>query len=152
MPQPYWLSSIVAIVALTSCSSSPAGPSPGGQAGYAGDWRGATLQGRPMSFTVSTDEKVTSITVEYSLNGCSGSRTFANLSLDIASVNRPPNSPNAGPFENPGFGFASGALDQPNFFNVSGAFTSSDTATGVMIFGEYAGCGNGAFVWNAARR
>jgi len=67
-------------------------------------------------------------------------------------VQRPPGAPSAGPFENPGFGYGSGAIDQSEFLGISGAFTSTETAVGVLTFGNYAGCGNGATVWNATRR
>jgi hypothetical protein len=138
-----------ALVASASCDGgSPSDPTPPDRNGYAGEWSGATLQGGPISFTVSPEQRVTSITITYNLNGCSDERTFSDLSLEIGT----PPRPGGGPFANPGFGYASGALDQPDFVSVTGAFTSTETATGVMVFSEYFGCGNGAFVWNAGRR
>jgi hypothetical protein len=70
---------IVLCALANACSTSA--PTP---VGYAGQWTGTTAQGRPIAFTVSADEKVTSITVGYSFNGCSGSQTFSNLNLDTA--------------------------------------------------------------------
>jgi hypothetical protein len=101
---------------------------------------------------VSSAQKVTDITLTYVLNGCSGSVTLTGLSLDIATLSRPPENPSAGPFDNPRFAYASGATSEPNFVSVSGAFTSSDTAVGVTGFSNFRGCGNGVAAWNATRR
>ncbi len=142
----------IALCAFASaCGSSATTPS---RTGYDGAWSGTTTQGRTIAFTVSPDQKVTTITVGYNLNGCSGSQTFSGLALDIVTVQRPPGSPSAGPFENPSFGYgsASGSSDNPNLIEISGAFTSSETATGVVVFNNYSGCGNGGATWNATRR
>ena len=139
-------------VAASSCTSSsgPSNPSP---LVYDGEWNGTTSHGRSMTVIVSPDQKVTSITVEYTFNGCSGSKTFSNLSLTIARSQPPPGNPQApGPFDNPGFGFGSGAPDGPDFTQVYGAFTSSQTATGSVVFGGYSGCGNGGAIWTATKR
>jgi hypothetical protein len=139
-------------VAASSCTSS-SGPSSPSPLVYDGEWNGTTSQGRSITVTVSADQKVTSITVEYNFNGCSGSKTFSNLSLAIARSQPPPGNPQApGPFDNPGFGFGSGAPDGPDFTQVYGAFTSSQTATGSVVFGGYSGCGNGGAIWTAGKR
>jgi hypothetical protein len=144
---------VAAVSTSLSCgSSSPVEPSDPARTGYSGEWSGPTIQGRVVSFTVSPNQKVTSITVGYNFNGCSGSRTFSNLSLDIATVQRPPGSPSAGPFENAGFGYGSGPIDQPDFLGISGSFTSTDTAVGVLTFSNFSSCGNGVAIWNATRR
>ena len=127
---------IGALLALLSCgSSSPTGPSPE-PSGYAGRWTGATLQGAPISFTVSSAERVTSITVSYNLNGCSGLLTFDGLSLAIETLIRPPENPSVGPFENQRFSYASGTPNEANFIGVTGAFPSLDTAIGITARGE----------------
>jgi len=90
---------------------------------YDGQWKGTTSQGRPITFTVSLDQKVTAITVGYSFNGCSGLNTFSNLNLDIG------NTPNPATTLGPGFGFGSGPPDGPNYMQVYGSFSSSTTAT-----------------------
>ncbi len=105
-----------------------------------------------MSFTVSPEQRVTSITVNYALNGCSGSATFTGLAVDIATVQRPPGNPGAGPFDNLGFGYASGGPQGANSINLTGAFTSTGTATGVTIYSDFHGCGSGVATWNATRR
>src|SRR6267142_4658669 len=116
-------------VSMSACQSSPPMPSPGAAPGYDGQWSGTTSQGRPITFAVSSDQKVTAITVGYNFNGCSGSKTFSNLALDNGT---PPNSfvPSAGP----GFGYGSGPPDGPNYTQVYGAFSSNASATGSAIF------------------
>jgi hypothetical protein len=143
---------VLAICGSSACGSgSPTEPSP--RAGYAGTWTGPTSQGGAITFTVSPEQKVVAIAVDYRLNGCSGNAVLPGLSLEIAAPQLAPGSPNAGgPFDNPSFGSGSQGVDQPNFLGVSGTFTSSDAAKGVLIFGEYAGCGSGLATWMAARR
>ena len=121
---------ILTMVALLCVSSScgdstPTSPS---NVGYAGQWSGTVLQGGSVSFTVSPEQRVTNITVSYSLSGCSGSTTFSGLALEIATPQRPPGHPSVGPFDNPGFGYASGTPQGQNFISLTGAFTSSGTA------------------------
>jgi hypothetical protein len=36
---------------------------------FTGDWTGTTFQGQPIAFTVSADKTITSITVDYAMNG-----------------------------------------------------------------------------------
>jgi hypothetical protein len=144
---------ILAQLVTTACGGgSPLPSSPTERSGYAGEWSGTTLQGDGMTFTVSPEQKVTAITITYRLNGCSGTRTVSGLSLDIARPTRPSGNPSAGPFDNPGFGYASGETIEQNFFSMVGAFTSNEIATGLTTFSNFMGCGNGATVWNARRR
>jgi hypothetical protein len=110
---------------------------------YDGQWKGTTSQGRPITFTVSLDQKVTAITVGYSFSGCSGLNAFSGLNLDIG------NGPNPATSLGPGFG--SGPPDGPNYTQVYGSFSSNTTATGSMIFGDYPSCGNAAGIWTATR-
>jgi hypothetical protein len=139
---------IVLLCALSSgCgSSSPTIPTSGGTGSYAGDWMGTTTQGRPIMFSVSADQKVTAINVGYSFNGCTGTRIFSNLALDIG------NPPNPATSLGPGFGYGSPAPDSPNYTQIYGSFTSSTTATGSVVFGAYTDCGNSGAVWTAAKR
>lgn len=145
---------ILAMVALLgvlgSCGGSPpTGPS---TSGYAGQWSGAVVQGGSVSFTVSPEQRVTSITVNCSLSGCSGSTTFDGLALDIATLQRPPENPGVGPFDNPRFACTSGGPQGTNSISLTGAFPSSGTATGVTIYNDFRGCGSGLATWNATRR
>jgi hypothetical protein len=131
---------------VTACGSTgPTGPQ-GGSTRYEGQWNGVTSQGRPISFTVSRDQKVTSITVGYNFNGCSGTSSFPNLSLTIAS-GPSPSSPTPGP----GFGYGSGPPDGANYTQVYGMFSSYTAATGSVAFGDFSGCGNAGAIWSATR-
>ena len=142
-------------VAAVACSGGDSMTGPSGSAtSYAGEWSGTTSQGTPLTVMVSPDQRVTSITVGYRFNGCSGSKTFTDLSLPIAVVQPPPGNPvPPGPFNNnPGFGYGSGSPEASDFTQVYGAFTSGATATGSIVFGSYAGCGNGTALWTASKR
>src|SRR4029077_16858134 len=100
--------------------------------------QGTTSQGRPITFAVSSDQKVTAITVGYSFNGCSGLKPFSNLNLDIGNTPTPATS------LGPGFGFGSGPPDGPNYTQVYGSFSSNTTATGPHSFcGFFSFCAAG---------
>jgi hypothetical protein len=142
-----FLLTISSFMWMSACGNGPTTPSSKAPARYDGEWSGTTSQGRPITFTVSSEQKVTAITVGYNFNGCSGLNTFPNLNLDIGT---PPN-PSA-PSLGPGFGFGSGPPDGPSFTEVLGSFTASTTATGSVIFGAYPVCGNAAALWTASKR
>lgn len=144
------LAMLVLLCAGSSCGGS--GPTSPSTVGYAGEWNGAVSQGGSVAFTVSEDQRVTRITVNYALSGCSGSATFSGLAADIATPQRPPGNPGAGPFDNPGFGYSSGAPQGANHISLTGAFTSSRTAIGVTVFSDFQGCGSGVGTWSATRR
>ena len=132
-------------VAVIGCGGSPSGPSPG-RSSYEGSWTGTTTQGRSISFLVSRDAVVTSITVDYSLNGCSGVSAYPNLSQPVQDMPGVPGS------RGPGFGYEEGHFTEPNYLQVVGSFTSNSTASGLIAFGEYRGCGNGVANWTASKR
>ena len=134
-------------VFISACSDSDAGPTTPGPARYDGEWTGTTSQGRPITFTVSPDQKVTDITVGYSFGSCSGTNTFSNLNLDIGTSPFP-GAPQIGP----GFGFGSGSPELPNYTQIYGNFSSSTSVNGSVIFGAYAGCGNSGGIWSATKR
>jgi hypothetical protein len=136
------------LISFSGCGDSAANnpTTPGGDpARYDGQWKGTTSQGRPITFTVSSAQKVTAITVGYSFNGCSGSNTFSNLNLDIGVT------PNPATSLGPGFGFGSGSPEGSNYTQVYGSFRSNTTASGTVIFGDFAGCGNAIGIWTATR-
>jgi hypothetical protein len=136
----------ILIGSVSGCGGSTIkSPTSGDTPRYDGQWKGTTSQGRPITFTVSVDQKVTAITVGYSFNGCSGLNTFSNLNLDIGTT------PNPATTLGPGFGFGSGPPDGPNYMQVYGSFSSNTTAMGSVIFGGYAGCGNAGGIWTATR-
>ena len=122
---------VLLICGLSGCGGSASTPTtPTTAARYDGEWNGTTSQGRLITFTVSSDQRVTAITVGYSFNGCFGMNTFSNLNLDIG------NPPNPTAFTaGPGFGYGSGPPDGPNYTQVYGSFSSSTTATGSAVFG-----------------
>jgi hypothetical protein len=134
------------LCALLACGGGPTTPSSGDTTNRDGQWSGTTSQGRPISFTVAGD-KVTAITIGYNFGGCSGTSTFANLSLDIGTSPFP-GAPNIGP----GFGFGSGNPELPNYTQVYGNFSTTTAAGGSMVFANFAGCGNAVGIWNAAKR
>jgi hypothetical protein len=112
-----------------------------------------TTQGRAIAFTVSPDQKVTSIVVGYNFAGCAGVSSFPNLSLEIGLPPAFPGVPRQPtPSSGPGFGFGSGAPDGPNYTQIYGSFTSSTSATGSIVFGTFQGCGNSGGIWTAAKR
>jgi hypothetical protein len=143
-PGPRFVAALWCVLMSACGSSSPTAPS---SPGYDGQWSGTTSQGRPITFIVSSAQKVTDITVGYSFNGCSGVNTFSNLNLDIGN---PPN-PNV-PSLGPGFGYGSGPPDGPNYTQVYGSFSSNTMATGSVVFGDYPGCGNAGGFWTATKR
>ncbi len=138
---------LVCLIITPACSGpgTPTSP-PGVMATYQGEWSGMTSQGMRISFTVA-DQKVTSINVGYNFNGCTGTNAFPNLNLVIGY---PPNP--TSPYPGPGFGFGSGAPDGPNYTQVYGTFSSSTAASGSLVFGDYAGCGNSLGIWSASRK
>ena len=139
------ITAMLLIGGLSGCGGTVKSPTTSGNMRYEGQWNGTTSQGRPISFTVSSDQKVTAITVGYSFNGCSGSNTFSNLNLDIGTT------PNPATTLGPGFGFGSGPPDGTNYTQVYGSFSSNTTATGSVVFGAYVGCGNAGGIWTATR-
>lgn len=117
-------------------------PSPTAPGGYAGEWSGATLTGERIAFTVSADQKVTAITVDYRFGGCSGTRTFSGLSIPIGTAS------GTSPF----FQHRATDSDSRNFISVDGFFDSSEVARGLVGFSDFMGCGESFGLWNARRR
>ena len=64
-------------VFLSGCDD--AGLTDPGPVGHVGEWSGSTFQGRPISFTVSSEQQVTTISLGYQIDSCSGVETFSNL-------------------------------------------------------------------------
>ena len=105
---------------------------------------------------------VTTISFGYSYQGCSGAKTFSNLSLPIGISPFPiPIEPNlVVPAGAPSFFYSDDRPANPaDFTSLSGAFTSSDGATGNVDYGGYS-CGDPKagfttvkqFTWTAARQ
>src|SRR5687768_8415135 len=77
-----WLCLSVALILESGCvlpRLPPTVPLLGPSSLSVGEWEGKTSQGRPIAFTVSQDEMVTSISLGYEFNDCSGTRRFLEL-------------------------------------------------------------------------
>jgi hypothetical protein len=148
---------IAACVVAPACGGGSSSPTtPTAPRGFSGQWSGVTQQGQPITFTVTPDEKVTSISVGYSFNGCSGTQTYSNLALEITpqivcipgpcppdlSSYRSLAYDTGDPFQGPSTsirGFLGERL---------GTFVSE----GQVNFRNYPGCGTAQTAWTAGRR
>jgi hypothetical protein len=141
---------VLALVTACGGTSTTPGPTP---VGNAGEWSGTTVQGTPIRFTVSSDEKVTAITIGYSFNSCSGSHTFADLRLETApSVTCIPGPCPPAISSYRAFGY-SVRSDDGRFTTVNGLFLPSGAAEGSAGFENYPSCGTALGVaWRASRR
>lgn len=142
---------VIALCALAGACGSSTAPT---SARYAGEWSGTTAQGRPIAFTISSAEAVTTITLGHDFSGCSGSQTFSNLSLNIA----PDVVCIPGPCPTPvssyrAFHYTSGnRIDGPST-DINGLFVSPERAEGTVNFRSYPVCGSAIGVtWSATRR
>ena len=118
-----------------------------------GEWEGTTSQGRPIAFTVSRDEKVTSITLGYEFNDCSGTREFFEVNVPTA----PDLTCMPGPCPRTAasyraFGFSDGTVAGGPYTQVNGVFLPRNQARGQAIFRDYPDCGSATVQWTATRR
>ena len=138
-----------ALIVLAAACGSQTSPN----ASYAGVWTGTTAQGEAISFTISSSEAVTAITVGYSFNGCRGSQRFENLNISIVpqvTCIPGPCSPSITTFRQ--FGYASGNPLQDPSTQVNGLFLSTSSAEGSANFRNFVGCGDAIGVaWTATR-
>ena len=137
------------VVAAVACQRST-GPS---GASYNGNWSGTTSQGRPIAFTISSNETVTSITVGHDFNGCSGSQTFSGLSISIKPmVECIPAPCPASVTSYRDFHHLSGNPFEGQATDVNGLLLGG-TAQGTVNFRNFAGCGTVTGVsWTASKR
>jgi hypothetical protein len=133
---------VLALALAAACGRGPSGPS---AVSYAGEWTGATSQGTPIAFTVSSDRKLTKVSLVYNFNGCTGTSAF---SADVPIVDVP-----TAPVPTASAIFDSGR-DAPNRTLINFLFTSGTDAHGLVILTDYAGCGAGvtSAAWTAAKR
>lgn len=136
---PRFLIAIVSIL-LGACERGPSAPTAGG---YAGEWSGTTSQGSPITFAVSTSEKLTKVTVGYSFSGCTGS---SSLAPDVALERSPV------PVEVRLLDYESAPPGTPNRMLFHFLFTSSTEAHGMVTFVDFTGCGTVNSTWTAGRR
>jgi hypothetical protein len=137
---------VIAMCVIAACNQSASSPTTPSTVGYAGEWSGATSQNQPISFSVSADQQVTSLSVGWAFNGCSAIGTSSAKSFPITNP-QPPGPP---PWDNPGFVYGGQGQDG-SVWAVTGAFTSTQTATGNVEVVGVPNCGNTIATWNATR-
>jgi hypothetical protein len=120
----------------------------------AGEWRGTTSQGAPIAFTVAADETLTSITIGYDFNGCSGSQTFSDLAVATAPDLTCIPGPCTGVLQSyRAFGYSQGSPGAGPYTQVNGVFLPGSEARGQAVFSEYPSCGTATGVeWTATPR
>jgi hypothetical protein len=143
---------VLVLCAVVSGCGNPSSPS--GSDTYAGQWTGTTAQGKTVSFTISGDEKVTTITLGHEFNGCSGSQTFPSLDIAIAPRVECIPAPCPGTLTSyRAFGYTSGNPVAGPSTSLNGVFTSSERVEGTVNFHDFPGCGSAIGVmWSATRR
>src|SRR5262245_17025055 len=142
--------SAIALCALMSaCQSSPTTPASNG---YSGEWSGTTAQGRPLTFTISSDERVTTITIGHDFNGCTGVQTFLNLSLAIApNVTCIPGPCPPGVSSYRAINYGSDRIEG-RLTSINGVFLTTSRVEGTVNF-DFPGCGNVVGLpWSAVKR
>lgn len=127
------------LAVLIGCACAPSRPTP---LDFSGSWAGTTSQGRPITYTVSPDLRITALTVEYAFGNCLGDFTLSpNVALlntsgtAAAVVNYPPSGP------------ATQGRASVNFL-----FRSITSADGTLQFVAFPTCGNANATWTATKR
>ena len=148
-----WCVTILAVMLQSGCGG-PTTPSPGALSLSVGQWSGTTSQGMPIAFTVSADETLTTLTIGYNFNGCSGSQMFSNLNVRTAPEVICVPGPCSGTVASyRSFRYTAGPVDGGARTSVNGLFLPGDRAEGQAGFFDYPGCGTAAGVgWTATRR
>lgn len=150
-----WLFLAVAFALVSGCYRTLLPPPLMGTSSLSvGEWSGTTSQGMPIAFSVSEDdETVTTITLGYDFNGCSGSNTYADLSV--------PTTPNAicipGPcsqrlLSGRSFAYSDGSFGNGPYTQINGLFLPRNQARGQAVFRDYPACGTATVEWSATRR
>lgn len=129
-------------------------PSSVAQSLSVGEWIGTTSQGMPIAFTVSPSELVTTISVGYDFNGCSGSNTFSDLNVRAAPQVTCIPGPCSGVVTSyRAFGYSNGSFGSGPVTQINGLFLPGNQARGQAIFSDYPSCGTAAPAeWTAHRR
>ena len=150
--RPAWCVVTLAAALATACSSPTMSSDASGLS--VGDWRGTTSQGMPIAFTVSRDETVTTITLGYSFNGCSGSQTFSNLNIPTAPNVTCIPAPCTGTIASyRAFNYSDGRFGTGPRTTINGLFLPGNRAEGQAGFVDYPGCGTATGVtWSATKR
>jgi hypothetical protein len=143
-------------LAAAGCGGSSSPTTPTAPPGFSGQWSGVTQQGQPITFTISAEEKVTSIVVGYNFNGCSGTQTYSNLALEI----KPQIECIPAPCPADLSSYRSIAHDTGDPFqgpstSIRGFFTQNQglfMGQGAAYFRNYPGCGTAQTGWSASRK
>lgn len=141
-----WLGMLLLVCAI-ACSG-PTEPEPV-PAGYAGEWTGTTMQGTPVSFSVSGDQ-VTMFTLAFNFSpACAATVTIPGPARIVTQ--EPPGPP---PFDQPGFAMS---RTQGNFewgIAAFGAFSRDRrSVAGEFRLLTYPGCDTVmSGTWTAQRR
>ena len=142
---------MIALCALLSACGNPSGPS---KADYEGQWSGMTAQGKAVTFTISSDETVTTLTVGHEFNGCSGTQTFPSLNVSIApQVQCIPAPCSNQLLSYRAFNYSTGNPVEGPATTVNAVFMSDERVEGLVSFREFSGCGSAMGVtWSATKR
>jgi hypothetical protein len=128
-------------------------PMLGGGSLSAGEWEGTTSQGRRIAFTVSQDEKVTSITLGYDFKKCSGTKKFEDLNVaTAANLTCIPGPCPSTAASYRAFGFSDGTAGAGPYTQINGVFLPRNQAKGQAILSDYPDCGSATVQWTATRR
>ena len=118
-----------------------------------GEWSGTTSQGMPIEFSVSPDETVTTISIGYDFNGCTGSHTFSDLAV--------PTNPGVTCIPGPcpdtaesyrAFSYMDGSFAGGPVIQINGVFLPRNEARGQVNLINYPVCGTATAVEWIARR
>ena len=117
---------------------------------------GVTQQGQPITFTVSEDDKLTSIVVGYNFNGCSGTQTFSNLNIDTRDqVECFPGPCPSSVTSSRSIAYDNGDPFQGQYTSVRGFIAEnpgSFVGEGAVSFRNYPGCGGAQTRWSVSRK
>ena len=143
---------LIVLCALVSACGSPSGPSTS-QPNYEGQWSGTTAQGRPVTFTISPDQNVTTLTIGHEFNGCSGSQTFFSISVSIVPQVQCIPAPCSNQLMSyRAFHYSTGTSLEGPATTVNAVFVSVDRAEGLIGFRGFPGCGNALSVTFSATK
>jgi hypothetical protein len=108
----------------------------------------------PIAFTVSSDEMLTTITLGYDFNGCSGSHEFADLHVRTAPDLTCIPGPCSGVLASyRAFSYVDGSLGVGPVTQVNGLFLPGNQARGQVVFTAYPSCGTAPPAeWIATKR
>src|SRR5687768_6879095 len=123
-----WVGTLAGLLA-SACGKDPASPSSSSLS--VGQWSGTTAQSTVITFTVSSDEILTTLSVGHTFNGCSGMQTFSNLQVATAPDVTCIPGPCSGTISTyRAFGFSSGSRGTGPSTAVNGLFLPGDRAQG----------------------